>query len=912
MKLQRLENRSETGWTEFGGCWARGEIRRQGDGWQDGEGRPVFPTLRNAAGEALSLQTAPVAWWPDGSVKWTRHIARAEQMGKVTDLTFDRGAQGEKHCSGEEPPAHAGESFTTPEKKNGLTITQDAKGWQVISPGLRLRIPMEGDSLLKDVQALNHVSRTADASVSRTAHEIDVPALEAAIPVLRLAHENREAGKTVRITVECTPRIQSRILEEQGPLQAVFRFDGVFLEQGVEKMPFRIRLYFREDGELAFDHTFFFQGDAETDRLAGMGIRFETRLSGRPWQRHIRYLTDQDLFHDMPTQLFFRLKRLDPALLAGQMRGETVPATPDLEEAASNLPQWDHFALTQDSAWHYGIHKWNGENVCAVEAMHGHRAPGTLAVSDPEKTFCLSLRDFWEKAPAALETERLSGETTACMAWFYAPEAEPFDFRHYAHRSYVEGCYEGFEYMMADPRGIAVTSRCSAKLLPGYAPDEALKDLNREIRKPPIYTPEPARLRGLEIFEPWSEARRDTEMERWIEDQIEKACDFYRREVEARGWYGLFNYGDFMHTYEASRHAWRYDVGGYAWDNTELAPTYWLWLQFLRTGDEQVYSLAEALSRHTADVDMYHFGPLKGLGSRHNVRHWGCPCKEPRVSMAGHHRPLYFLGCDRRIGDCLEDALGAEYALKSTGYYPQEDGTLSIRTGPDWSSLVSNWMCAWERTGEVKWAQKIRAGIDGIFAAPLKLTSGPAFTFEPDSGNMIYHGEEPATINMHLQACMAGPEIWMETARLLDSRELSDMVRENGLYFYLSPAEREARSGGKLQNRGFGSVIYSADMQAFAARETGDREAAREIWRKLLSLLYSAQQPEGFVPVAYGQRADGEALMEIPWISTNFTAQWCLKAIVCLDLIRDSLPKNLAELEKWLKERGPEGRMYGA
>lgn len=30
-----------------------------------------------------------------------------------------------------------------------------------------------------------------------------------------------------------------------------------------------------------------------------------------------------------------------------------------------------------------------------------------------------------------------------------------------------------------------------------------------------------------------------------------------------------------MHSYDNIRHCWKYDVGGYAWDNTELVPTYW-------------------------------------------------------------------------------------------------------------------------------------------------------------------------------------------------------------------------------------------------------------------------------------------------------------------------------------------------
>jgi hypothetical protein len=33
----------------------------------------------------------------------------------------------------------------------------------------------------------------------------------------------------------------------------------------------------------------------------------------------------------------------------------------------------------------------------------------------------------------------------------------------------------------------------------------------------------------------------------------------------------FLDYGDFMHTYDPDRHTWRYDVGGYAWDNSELS-----------------------------------------------------------------------------------------------------------------------------------------------------------------------------------------------------------------------------------------------------------------------------------------------------------------------------------------------------
>lgn len=50
---------------------------------------------------------------------------------------------------------------------------------------------------------------------------------------------------------------------------------------------------------------------------------------------------------------------------------------------------------------------------------------------------------------------------------------------------------------------------------------------------------------------------------------------------------------------------------------------------FLRTGAPEIFRMAAAMTRHTSEVDLYHMGEYAGLGSRHNVVHWGCGCKEP-------------------------------------------------------------------------------------------------------------------------------------------------------------------------------------------------------------------------------------------------------------------------------------------
>ena len=106
-----------------------------------------------------------------------------------------------------------------------------------------------------------------------------------------------------------------------------------------------------------------------------------------------------------------------------------------------------------------------------------------------------------------------------------------------------------------------------------------------------------------------------------------------------------------MHTYDADRHVWRYDVGGYAWDNSELSTDIWLWLYFLRSGRADVFRFAEAMTRHTGEVDVHHLGRFAPLGSRHNVMHWGCSAKQLRISTALNRRYYYYLTADERVGD---------------------------------------------------------------------------------------------------------------------------------------------------------------------------------------------------------------------------------------------------------------------
>ena len=134
--------------------------------------------------------------------------------------------------------------------------------------------------------------------------------------------------------------------------------------------------------------------------------------------------------------------------------------------------------------------------------------------------------------------------------------------------------------------------------------DDELMKQAETVQKPSVFVAAPEYYHEVKAMGEWSLPSKDTPLKKWLEEELDKAFAFYKNEVEQRHWYGLSDYGDIMHTYDAQRHCWRYDMGGYAWQNTELIPTLWLWLAFMRSGREDIFTMAEAMSRHSADVDI--------------------------------------------------------------------------------------------------------------------------------------------------------------------------------------------------------------------------------------------------------------------------------------------------------------------
>lgn len=891
MNLHLLGDKKASGYAVFGCMWRQGECTADTEyicrtAMEDGEGKEV------------PMQSRITAYWPDGSVKWTAHTADSELLGRQIQVLPGS------------PKPHSGISCLESEEE---ILIQAGK----ISVTVR-----------KDGRHLFSVAKRDEK-----------PYLQEAQAVLILEEPITVGGNKARMAKNYVGRIESVSVEEIGSLRTILRYEGIHeavcsddgeteafcdsdqSKESLDKLPFVIRMEVCYDSPvLKFTHTFLYDGDEDKDFLKGLGIRFNAPLEGELYNRHVKFTGDHGVFHETLVPLTSWRPRVPEEIYQRQMGEEKLALSGDdkviVDKVLQDVPFWSEYVLCQDSPSHFGIKKkLSGEDLCYIDSLHGNRSIGGGGVGSEYGSVAVAVRDFWEKYPTGLEFRGLEGDSAECTLWFWCPDAAAMDFRHYARRGYNQVCYEGYDYKGATADGIACTNECavsfSDKMIPA---DGELEEFTELVGDPAVYVGTPEFYHEMRAFGFWSLPAMGAdgelpEVEKWLEEQLEKAFAFYKEEIEQRNWYGMFNYGDVMHTYDSLRHQWKYDIGGYAWDNTELVPTLWLWLYFMRTGREDVYRMAEKLSRHASEVDVYHMGKYKGLGSRHNVRHWGCPCKEARIAMAGHHRYLYYLTGDRRLEDIFEELKDNEMSFLNKDplgdFYDKKDMVYPshARSGPDWSSLCSNWMTRWERFNDRKYLDKITIGIEDIKKTPMKLVSGPDFEFDPMTCHLRYIGER-TTGGTHLQICMGAPQIWMELGELLDDEEWQKMLVELGRIYFMTKEERREATGGLTGKREFTYPIMAAGLGAYAAAALEDKELAGRVWKVILGAVMGGEGQNGFERISVQDQGNREFLKEIPWISTNFTAQFCLNVIMCLDFIRQWLPTTMEETHKLIGEGG--------
>lgn len=855
--------------TAWGVPWPRGSLQAD---------EPL--TLQDGDSRAVPVQTWPLAYWPDGSIKWTGHaVAAVPEAGG--DLRLTRGA-----------PAVPEQAVTVRRADGGLLVDTGV---------IQCRLEGGGDVLIQEISRDGTVLARAGRLVC-----------------LREDRSRWESEGTLS-RERFVGVVDEMTVEQDGPVRAVVKIDGRHRgENGREWLPFSVRLYFHAGADsVRIMHTFIYDGDHKQDFIAGLGMEFGVPLRDEMHDRHVRFAGPDDGVWGEAVRHVSGLRR-NPGdeVKANQWAGEATPPVDTWADRVQRgihfIPLWDEYSLTQATPDSFKIRKRTGRDVTWLEAGYGGRASGAGYVGGPSGGIAFGIRDFWQQYPSQLDIVGAATDEALVSMWLWAPNAPPMDMRSYeikvgqdTHEQQLAALditYEDYEHGFDTPYGVARTSEMTLWAAAATPPREAFAEFAAYVREPPQLLCRPERYVAIPLFGGmWSLPDRSTPVRARIEDHLDAVEAYYRDEVDQRRWYGFWHYGDIMHTYDEDRHVWRYDVGGYAWDNSELSPDLWLWYSFLRSGRAETFRFAEAMTRHTGEVDVYHLGRFAGLGSRHNILHWGCSAKQVRVSLAAFRRIFYYLTADERTGDLMREVADSDQAvlnLNPVRKLPNQADNpypATVGIGPDWYALAGNWLTEWERTGNEVYRDKILAGMHSIGAMPFGMFSGVMVGYDPETST-LHHLSGDAKAVSHLSAVFGGVEICAELIDLLDVPAFEEAWLQYCRLYNASREEREAATGEAFAGGGLPQA--HSRITAYAARHDQDPALADRAWREFFT--------RGWVPGwnlrtlnTDRVRVDGPAVLEpieeIPWMTTNDAAQWGLAAIQNLALIGDDLPETIPD-----------------
>ena len=832
----------------FGVAWPRGVVKAG-----------TRFAVQAGGGAGVAAQSWTTATWPDGSIKWSAHAIPADVA--PAGLVVTRGRE-----TAPREPVRVSESA------DAVTIRVGDCVWEVAK---------SGDALIRSARV---AGKPVLGPVTLVGAVRSDPLHGEAVPF---------AGMIERVTVE-----------QRGPVRAVVKIEGRHSAGARQWMPFTVRLYaYAGSRGLRLVHSVVFDGDVSKDFLSALGVSAAVPLSGALHDRHVRIVTDSQTFAEGVRPLTGLRRDPGKAFRDAQIAGQAVPPlaqmAPAVRDTLERIPAWGDFRLEQPNANGFAITKRTGPGHGWIDSAEGCRAPGLAYVGTPAGGAAIGVRYFWQRHPTALHIDGATGDAARLTAWLWSPDAPAMDLRPYHGTMGMEGydaqneglsvTYEDYEAGWDDASGIARTAELMLWALPATPPTADLEAMARMQAEPPQLMTAPAHLHAAGIFGDWALPDRSTPNRAAIENQLVNLIDFYVGEVDRRSWYGFWNHGDVMHTYDADRHQWRYDIGGFAWANSELSPDLWLWTQVLRTGDAKTFRFAEAMTRHTGEVDVYHAGRFKGLGTRHGVQHWSDSSKQPRVSNASYRRIFYYLTADERVGDLLRDLVTSDQALTRVeigrkvpgAKRPQlPPGTIEMTFGTTWCPLAAAWLTEWERTGDTRWRDRIMAGLETIGRLPHGWMTGSA-PFDMASGRFV---DQNRKISLsHLNAVFGAVEVSSELIRLLGVPGYKAAWLEYCRWYNAPQAAYLAKFGPPFGPRNLREG--ESRLTAYAAFQDKDAALAARAAEEFLS------GDAGLGTWPSDPRRTVGGVVEWPGVSTNASSQWGLAAIQTLALIPEALDR---------------------
>jgi len=864
--LQWLEGQPASfGGATWGVPWPQGRIPRDA-GFE----------LRSAGGAGQPVQSWPLAYWPDGSLKWSAHALPPDAKGGLPQAGYS---------------LHPLVGDAAKAVKPGAPLAKESAGGIEIDTGvLQCSLPRSGKVLV--------------TAMKRSGKQLLRDGRLVLLVDGALDDETRGASRRAY-----DGAIDKVTLEQNGAQRVVVRIDGSHRHaDGATLLPFVVRLYFYKNSDaVRLVHTLVYDADPAKSYIRGVGLRFGVPLAAELYDRHVRFVGDNGgVFAEAVKGLTGLRRDSGAAVYDAQLNGRAVPLAQmgaQVKKGLQYIPAFGSYSLLQSHSDGFSISKRTSAGHGWIHAASGARASGTAYVGAPDGGVAFGVRNFWQSYPGQLDIQGAETAQATVTMWLWAPNAPAMDLRFYhdgmgedtheKQRDALDITYEDYEQSFGTPLGVARTSELQWQLLAATPSNEDLVSISRRIQSPPLLVASSERIYQAGVFSDyWSPAvAQPNAAQAKLAKQLAWSFDFYRNQVEDRKWYGFWDFGDVMHTYDNQRHVWRYDVGGYAWDNSELSTDIWLWHYYLHTGRADVFRMAEAMTRHTGEVDVHHIGPFAPLGSRHNVQHWGDSAKQLRISTVINRRFMYYLTADERIGDLMTaqtDAVnrlqtvipGRKIGQVAPTIDPENHASVSF--GTDWGAIAGAWFTAWERSGQPEIRDKLLRSMASIAAQPEGFLAGGG-TMNLRTGAFIVEKERKISVS-HLSAVFGLPEICSELIRTVPQPAFRDAWLRYCRLYNATEAQQKAELGQSLGKLNLGQG--HARLLGYAAVQWQDPALLKRAWAQ----FYEGKA--GLVDKDLVSRRVKPPLVlreieEAPAISTNAIAQWALGAMgmMALDAI---------------------------
>jgi hypothetical protein len=430
----------------------------------------------------MPLQSWPLAYWPDGSIKWTGFatVGGPDTIGPLSISLAPSAAQ-----SGATVKVRATES-----------------AYEIDTGPLKCRVSKWGSGII-DSMVINgrEVARQGQLVCilqdGPDGNPDEAPAREKFI------------GKVNTVTVE-----------QSGPVRAVLKLDGVHrsLKTDRQWLPFSVRLYFYAGQEaVRMVHTIVYDGDEQKDFIRGLGVTFQVPMREEMQNRHVRFSGQDGGLWAEPIQPMKgrngRFIAMPPTtqqdIYPDQIEGKIVPNKDQVPEKSQTLMDdwaiWDAFKLDQLSADGFTIVKRTNPQSCWLPAGMGQRASGLVFVGDTRGGLGVSLKNFWQMFPTALEVQKASTPAAELTVWMWSPDAPSMDLRHYDTKAHgLDAVYEDVQPGFSTPYGVARTNELMLYPMSGVPTKEETVAMAQASAKPPVLVATPKYLHDVGVFGIWS------------------------------------------------------------------------------------------------------------------------------------------------------------------------------------------------------------------------------------------------------------------------------------------------------------------------------------------------------------------------------------------------------------------------